>query len=176
MGDWNNTFPDLPILEELGAQLEDLAHVEELSASRSHDSSPTGSPEGRARRRRWPAPRPALVALAVIALAVPVALLARTALLPSADQSPPQAGTHSPSPEEAGPMTHGSWPSPKPQAAAACAWMSRESGQAPLSASTTTPPLAKPVPGPRRARRPPPVLTRPPKALSPGHSPHRTSR
>lgn len=89
MGDWNNTFPDLPILEELGAQLEDLAHVEELSASKAHDSSPTGSPEGRARRRRWPAPRPALVALAVIALAVPVALLARTALFPSTDQSPP---------------------------------------------------------------------------------------
>lgn len=88
MGEWNNTFPDLPILEELGAQLENLAHLEDLSVSKAHDSSRTGPPQSRARLRLRRALRPALAALAVIALAVPVALLAHSALSPPADQPP----------------------------------------------------------------------------------------
>jgi hypothetical protein len=77
MSDWRGTFPDLPILEELGAQLEMAAHQQ------PEDSTAEGGTTSRLRQiasraRRWPRARirPALLALAVVAITVAVVVTA----------------------------------------------------------------------------------------------------
>lgn len=76
MSDWRGTFPDLPILEEVGAQLETAAHQQ------PEDSAVEGGLRSRLRQfaslaRQWPRVRmrPALLALAVVAVAVVVVAL-----------------------------------------------------------------------------------------------------
>jgi hypothetical protein len=77
MSDWRGTFPDLPILEELGAQLEMAADQQ------PEDSTAEGGTTSRLRQiasraRRWPRARirPALLALAVVAITVAVVVTA----------------------------------------------------------------------------------------------------
>lgn len=77
MSDWRGTFPDLPILEEVGAQLETAAHQQ------PEDSAVEGGLRSRLRQitsraRRWPQPRirPALLVLAVVAVTVAVVITA----------------------------------------------------------------------------------------------------
>jgi hypothetical protein len=77
MSDWRGTFPDLPILEELGAQLEMAAHQQ------PEDATAEGGTTSRLRQiasraRRWPRARirPALLALAVVAITIAVVVTA----------------------------------------------------------------------------------------------------
>jgi hypothetical protein len=77
MSDWRGTFPDLPILEEVGAQLETAAHQQ------PEDSAVEGGLRSRLRQiasraRQWPRVRmrPALLALAVVAITVALVVTA----------------------------------------------------------------------------------------------------
>lgn len=89
MSDSQKDFPDLPVMEELGVQLEAAAAREDAAAAaqsrapKRNRSRPAGWLTGRRRPVTWAA----LVVLAVAALAIPVALLSSSGSPPT-DRSP----------------------------------------------------------------------------------------
>ena len=86
MSDWQGSFPDLPVMEELGVQLEAAAARDDANrppvqsrGPKRKRSRPSGWHTGRRRLVLWPA----LVALAVAAVVIPVALLTSSSSPPT---------------------------------------------------------------------------------------------
>lgn len=86
MSDWQQAFPDLPVMQELGVQLEEAVARDDANRtpvpSREPErkrSLPSGGLSGRLRPALWPV----LVVLAVAALAIPVALLTSSSSPPT---------------------------------------------------------------------------------------------
>lgn len=90
MDDWRDSFPDLPIMQELGAQLEEAAIRDDEAHALPSPSDPERTRSrlsGRLAGWLGPVPWPALVTLAVVAIAVPVALVLDSGSGPT-DRSP----------------------------------------------------------------------------------------
>lgn len=86
MSDWQRSFPDLPVMEELGMQLEAAAARDDANRPPVQSREPErkrSRPSGWHTGRRPPVSLPALVALAVAALAIPVALLSSSSSRPT---------------------------------------------------------------------------------------------